>query len=471
MEQEISFDSIKTSRSDEMITGMKRQAQTIPEWTLSLLAIFAYYDKQLPRRNLIFKVILLAPLAKVVMVSDLILTEGSAFSVNTTFPIFNPTTSLPPTNPGSGLVLLFIGFLSGFNQYFLKHVFLLIDYYYHRTLVQELWLVLALMIPYYLWLADKAYPQSFLIRNLVKPFRKRKMQTLRGIKMLTNWIMSSLSSSFRRRQCAMRQRNSHIVYPSWIHHACLYGHKDTVKNIMNQFSTSLNFNEQESLGGNTPLHLACLGRHLNVIQTLMSNARRESVDLTITNTDGQTAIDIAIDKGASDIVCILLKSASNEAVAVRHLVTALKQNHHDVVKILFDRVQQQETLDESIKTEINKYMVAAKHLTKTKDSKKRHSLIAKMNESKFSLVRKLAQTDVKQDQELSDEFECPVCLEFMSAPKKIYACSHDHMFCSDCYLPNKSELKSCPICRENFEEFLPKRRTEYEDLVKQLDLN
>jgi len=44
--------------------------------------------------------------------------------------------------------------------------------------------------------------------------------------------------------------------------------------------------------------------------------------------------------------------------------------------------------------------------------------------------------------------ECPVCLEEMRPPKKIFQCSNGHVICEHC--KNNPEVRSCPTCRVKF---------------------
>ena len=63
-------------------------------------------------------------------------------------------------------------------------------------------------------------------------------------------------------------------------------------------------------------------------------------------------------------------------------------------------------------------------------------------------------------------FECPVCLEIMKSPKRIYGCSSDHYICSDCL--QSPDLKCCPICREDYETVRPQRRFQSEQILATL---
>ncbi len=52
------------------------------------------------------------------------------------------------------------------------------------------------------------------------------------------------------------------------------------------------------------------------------------------------------------------------------------------------------------------------------------------------------------DSLIAEELECPVCLEEMRPPKRIFSCSNAHLFCERCN--DASRLRSCPKCREDF---------------------
>jgi len=49
---------------------------------------------------------------------------------------------------------------------------------------------------------------------------------------------------------------------------------------------------------------------------------------------------------------------------------------------------------------------------------------------------------------LRDLLECPVCMEEMKPPKKIFQCSNGHVICELC--KNNPEVRSCPTCRVKF---------------------
>ena len=62
----------------------------------------------------------------------------------------------------------------------------------------------------------------------------------------------------------------------------------------------------------------------------------------------------------------------------------------------------------------------------------------------------LAVTSLKQDlKKIEDqsprEFECPVCLEVMKPPMKIWQCEANHLICEECKFKLQNAL--CPTCR------------------------
>ena len=53
---------------------------------------------------------------------------------------------------------------------------------------------------------------------------------------------------------------------------------------------------------------------------------------------------------------------------------------------------------------------------------------------------------LRQSKKLAEEFECPVCLNEMKPPTRIYQCVSGHPVCGFCF-SNSTTHTSCPICR------------------------
>ena len=54
-------------------------------------------------------------------------------------------------------------------------------------------------------------------------------------------------------------------------------------------------------------------------------------------------------------------------------------------------------------------------------------------------------SEVSSATKLNKLLECPVCLDEMRPPVKIFQCSNGHALCEEC--KDKPEVRSCPICR------------------------
>lgn len=81
--------------------------------------------------------------------------------------------------------------------------------------------------------------------------------------------------------------------------------------------------------------------------------------------------------------------------------------------------------------------------------------LEELQQLNYSISRKIPITDMtatsssRQDQtRVRDLLECPVCLEEMKPPKKIFQCSNGHVICELC--KGNSEVRSCPTCRVKF---------------------
>jgi len=81
--------------------------------------------------------------------------------------------------------------------------------------------------------------------------------------------------------------------------------------------------------------------------------------------------------------------------------------------------------------------------------------LEELQQLNYSISRKIPITDMtatsssRQDQtRVRDLLECPVCLEEMKPPKKIFQCSNGHVICELC--KGNPEVRSCPTCRVKF---------------------
>ena len=66
----------------------------------------------------------------------------------------------------------------------------------------------------------------------------------------------------------------------------------------------------------------------------------------------------------------------------------------------------------------------------------------------------------------ADLLDCPVCLEEMRPPKKIFQCSNGHSLCEQC--KNNPALTSCPICRIEFTKSNVSRNILAESMASQV---
>ena len=66
----------------------------------------------------------------------------------------------------------------------------------------------------------------------------------------------------------------------------------------------------------------------------------------------------------------------------------------------------------------------------------------------FCLSALLTPTVLSDQTRVRDLLECPVCLEEMKPPKKIFQCSNGHVICELCKA--NPEVRSCPTCRVKF---------------------
>ena len=118
--------------------------------------------------------------------------------------------------------------------------------------------------------------------------------------------------------------NTSLHYAIWVnkeesilHNACLKGDELTVIRLLRESSEAEKFVNSLDKFGNTPLHLACLERRVNIINILMYHG----ADETITNDRRETAEQIAGDKQIPRHLLNRIKSQN-----VQYLLQYLRNN-------------------------------------------------------------------------------------------------------------------------------------------------
>ena len=128
-------------------------------------------------------------------------------------------------------------------------------------------------------------------------------------------------------------KNTKNICIDWLWHSCLYGHKENLKKILEEFFDVIKINEIQ-VNGNTALHLGILGNHLPIVQTLLSKCGKE-LKLSIRNNDGFNPLDLAILKKNNAIIKLLYKHAKPE---ISSLACAVETDQPELVEMFRDKL-------------------------------------------------------------------------------------------------------------------------------------
>jgi len=90
------------------------------------------------------------------------------------------------------------------------------------------------------------------------------------------------------------------------------------------------------------------------------------------------------------------------------------------------------------------------------------SLLASLRDTKLVLARNGERVEAEVIEQGRGELECPVCMEEMKPPRRIWQCSDGHPVCEFCR--RKPEVNCCPTCRK----YLVGRSTIAEKLARAL---
>ena len=246
---------------------------------------------------------------------------------------------------------------------------------------------------------------------------------------------------------------------------CATGNKDKVKEVIRKHHDAIDINAIKD--GNTALHLAVNGDHHATVQVIVTNYE-DRINTSLVNKQGYCVLDLAVLKKNLSIFNLLMKHSEPK---INSLVLAVEMLQDQMIRALKSKLA--ETLQEEIKVEIDVICDLIKEARKKnfksvgKESMKRNIEMRQQIIVKY-LTKKdtnLPSSDSLQEV-LNREYECPVCFETISYPLQIYACTGDHLLCSECL--QKHSIKQCPCCREDFNKFKPQRRPAYERFVERL---
>ena len=74
-----------------------------------------------------------------------------------------------------------------------------------------------------------------------------------------------------------------------------------------------------------------------------------------------------------------------------------------------------------------------------------HQQQVQKEELELSSVQEELKEFKKSHKITGPDFDCPVCLDVMAPPRKIFECERGHLICEDCM--KRPEINICPTCR------------------------
>merc|ERR1711860_211756 len=199
------------------------------------------------------------------------------------------------------------------------------------------------------------------------------------------------------------------------------------------------------------MHLAILGNHLPIIQVLVSRYKKE-LNLSIRNKKGLNVMDAVVEMKRMTILKLLLRHWKPE---ISTLILAIEDHQSEVVPQLMEKLKKYFNL------ELKNVSKDRKAICKTNLEVYKKNIVSQLRKLTGKLPKNDDEDDDTEDQpkvqtnteDLLSEFDCPVCFELMSAPKRIFSCSNDHYICSLCLTDPK--IMICPQCREDFKVLKP----------------
>ena len=228
--------------------------------------------------------------------------------------------------------------------------------------------------------------------------------------------------------------------------------KNLKKAISILFAKGANINAQNE-EGDTALHKAVLAGNMGIISLLLENGANP----TIENVSGDTALHRACSKGKYEIALKILNyfernvngknkdklEKAKDFIRLTKIEVSEYETRKEVLLTVLDSQKVNEIKDKKMKDILGDYETKKKLVINTFDAivVKKDEVIKETEE----IVAKL-QLEILKMRTTPEIPECPVCMEMMVAPRKIFSCSLGHSVCSVC----RPQLVNCPECRNGF---------------------
>ena len=231
-----------------------------------------------------------------------------------------------------------------------------------------------------------------------------------------------------------------------------------------------------------------MGNHLPVVQILLSKFGKH-LNVSIRNDEGFNPLDLAVVHRRKAIVKVLLRNAKPE---MSSLVQAVECDQHELVSQFSQALKKPLNRYPELNIYLQRFIDLSKELDLKSTTKERReecktnldvyrkNICAQLRKNYSTHYPKVQDSipaepdlDSNKDEldlikEILSEFDCPVCFELMSLPKRIYSCSNDHFICSLCLTDPR--MFQCPQCTEDFKTVKPNiRHTSERCLTKLLE--
>ena len=235
-----------------------------------------------------------------------------------------------------------------------------------------------------------------------------------------------------------------------LHRACWDGEDSRVRELMGEGGVSqLNAKDQ---WGRTPLWCAVTQGHLETVKILAGN---KEVKLDTKDSYGKDLDFRAKEKGFHEILEALKKANENrklEEYSEEVLKTKLESAEHQLFELEKKHAGQLDDLEISCSEAVEKLMLENEEkMRKLKDKQQAEtkilrSLVESINEKMSESPSEAASAcSAPPAHDLLPCPECPVCMENMLPPRRIFQCKNGHIICEICQ-PKIKEQK-CPTCQ------------------------
>eukprot|EP00092_Neocalanus_flemingeri_P001809 GFUD01001928.1.p1 GENE.GFUD01001928.1~~GFUD01001928.1.p1 ORF type:complete len:376 (-),score=96.30 GFUD01001928.1:148-1275(-) len=240
-----------------------------------------------------------------------------------------------------------------------------------------------------------------------------------------------------------------------LHRACISGSAAVISIFGNDRRCTTNIiNRKDDQGDSALMAAVCKGK----LECVKEMASLEAADFGTKNVEGETLMEVAkrlnhllivkfLEERDSAEVAVNVATKKLDSMGLREIADELDSIEAiEIVMVLEEEIMEERHKKEMTSLKEEQKEEVEKLTRKQNKEKEENQNIQSANKNKRDYIEKKIQSQLFQTPPSPNIPECPVCLDKLEPPTRIFTCPNGHLICGDC----KTQVDICTNCRESY---------------------